>query len=214
MDTSALVGGDGLYEFRLEIYNSAVNRVSALPRQLFQVPHVSTFTPSVFAPDNMLDNLVGTNADGMKMLVRIDNQQCEGALYKIKRNGVEVTSDCCGFVNYGTAAANLEVDFKAHHPNNLAEFSFTITKGTCSDPGMSGQTNASGTVIGNANGYIRDSASIYHKTFNPPALLGICNAGGKAAFAENLGVYALAIDGNYRLSNNDDYDVAAFALEP
>ena len=213
IDTTSLQG-DGLYEFRLEIYNSAGNQVTAMPRQLFQVPHVASFSPSVFAPDAMLASLSGANADGFKMLVRIDNQHCEGGLYKIKKNGVEVTTDCCGFVNYGNAASNLEVTFKASHPNNLAEFSFTITKGTCSDAAMSGQTNASGWVIGNANGYVRDGASIYHKTFNPPALLGICNSGGKAAFAENLGLYALAIDGNSRQSQYDDYDVAAFALEP
>jgi len=213
IDTAGLQG-DGLYEFRLEIYNSAGNLRTGMPRQLFQVPHVASFSPSVFAPDAMLANLSGANADGFKMVVRIDNQPCEGGLYKIKKNGAEVTTDCCGFVNYGNAAANLEVSFKASHPNNLAEFSFSITKGTCSDPGMSGQTNASGWVIGNANGYVRDASSIYHKTFHPPALLGICNSGGKAAFAENLGLYALAIDGNTRQSQYDDYDVAAFALEP
>lgn len=213
IDTNALQG-DGLYEFRLEIYNSAGILVTGLPRQLFQVPHVSTFTPSVFAPDAMLSNLAGANADGMRMVLRVDNQVCEGALYKIKKNGTEVTTDCCGFVNYGTAASNLEVSFKASHPNNLAEFGFTITKGTCVDAAMTNQTQASGWVIGDANGYTRDGASIYHKTFQPPALLGICNGGGKAAFAENLSVVALATDGNYRLSSYDDYDVAAFALEP
>jgi hypothetical protein len=214
VDTAGLPEGDGLYEFRLEIYNSAGNQVTGLPRQLFQVPHVTTFTPSVFAPNEMLTNLIGANADGFNMVVRIDNEKCTAGIYKIKKNGAEVTTDCCGFVNYGNAAANLEVAFQAQHTNNLAEFSFHITKGTCSDPGMSGQTNASGWVIGNVNGSTRDASSIYRKTFHPPALLGICNAGGKAAFAEVLGVYALAIDGNARLSQYDEYDDAAFALEP
>jgi hypothetical protein len=213
IDTTALQG-DGVYEFRLELYNSAGNLVSALPRQTFQVPHESSFTPSVNAPNQLLTDLSGSNASGMKLLLRIDNQHCEGGLYKIKKDGSEASSDCCGFVKYGTASANLEVSFKASHPNNLAEFGFSISKGTCVDNAMSNMTNAGGWVIGDANGYVRGADSIYRKNFFPPQLLGICNAGGKAAFAENLSVLALAIDGNSRLSQYDDYDVAAFALEP
>lgn len=217
VDTNALQG-DGVYEFRLEVFNSAGVQVNNFARQLFQVPEPTNFSPSIFAPDVMLANEVGTGntatASGMKLVLRIDNQPCEGGIYKIKKNGAEVTTDCCGFINYGNAAANLTVSFKAFHPHDLAEFGFTIKKGTCSDPGMTNQTNAGASVAGNTNGYVRNVDGIYAKNFVPPTLLGICNAGGKAAFAEDLDVVALATDGNSRLSKYDAHDLAAFALEP
>lgn len=217
VDTSTLQG-DGLYEFRLEVFNAAGVQSTDLARQIFQTPEPTSFSPSVFAPDEMLANKIGSGsaakASGMKLLLRIDNQKCEGGIYKIKKNGNEVSTDCCGFVNYGNVSANMEIGFKAFHPHDLAEFSFSIKKGTCSDPGMSNQTNATASVAGNSNGYVRDMAGIYTKTFHPPVLLGICNAGGKAAFAESLDVLALATDGNSRLSAFDAYDLVAFALEP
>ncbi|MBS1645088.1 MAG: hypothetical protein JST36_08645 [Bacteroidetes bacterium] len=217
VDTNSLPG-DGVYQFRLEVFNSNGDLIGNYSRSLFQVPEPSAFSPSVLAPDNMLTNLTGSGlgatASGMKLSLRIDNQRCEAEIYKIKKNGSEVTTDCCGFINYGNAAANLTVGFTAAHPHDLAEFDFSITKGTCNDPGMSLQVNAAGDVAGNVNNYIRNGSGKYVKNFFPPTLLGICSSGGKAAFAENLGVYALAIDGNSRLSGYDAHDVAAFALEP
>lgn len=206
--------GDGLYEFRLELFDKAGNKVTNLPRTIFQVPHPTSFTPSVNAPNNMLVPPLGATASAYTMKVRIDNQPCEAAIYKIKKGGVETTSDCCGFVKYVNNAAPLEVSFKAYHPHNLGEFSFGITKGTCSDPAMSNVTKAVGVTLGNANAYARDVNGKYSKNFFPSVLLGICNAGGKAAFAETLSVFTLAIDGNNRLSYLDRHDVAAFALEP
>ena len=63
------------------------------------------------------------------------------------------------------------------------------------------------------NGYVLDPAtSIFSKNIPVKTLLGGCD---KAAFAENLGVYALAYDGWSRLDYLDAYGVpAAFALEP
>jgi hypothetical protein len=71
-------------------------------------------------------------------------------------------------------------------------------------------------VIDSADGYIRNSISIYDKAFTPAQLLESCYGGGsgKAAFAENLYVAAMATDGTYRLLGNDASKIAAFALEP
>ncbi|HEY6081940.1 MAG TPA: hypothetical protein VIU45_00700, partial [Chitinophagaceae bacterium] len=70
-------------------------------------------------------------------------------------------------------------------------------------------------VIDSASGYTL-SAGIYSKHFTPQQLLGTCYNGGtgKAAFAENLSVAAMATDGTYRQTGNDAGDIAAFALEP
>lgn len=203
---------DGLYEFFLELFDANGNKLSSIPKHLFQVPHYSSFAPSVDAPDDYLV-LNGSNADAFKMKVRIDNSKCETDIFKIKVNGAEVTSDCCGFVPY-PPNANIEIAFRAYHPQNFATFDFTVQKGTCNDPSQTGFTNASGMVIGNAALYNRDSASIYRHSFTPAQLLGICVDGGKAAFAEYVYVAALATNGYDRLSYLDASDLAAFALEP
>ena len=204
---------DGLYEFFLELFDFNGNKLAAIPKQLFQVPHYDTFAPSVDAPDQYLVLNGVANADAFKMNTRIDNRAAEANIYKIKVNGSEVTTDCCGFVPY-PPNANIEVAFRAYHPNNFATFGFGIQKGTCSDPAQSALTNASGMVIGDAGAYSRDSSSIYRHTFTPAQLLGICSEGGKAAFAEQLGVSVLTTNGSNQLYFLDASGLAAFALEP
>jgi len=203
---------DGLYEFVLELFDVNGNKLAAIPKHIFQVPHYTSFAPSINASDeNLLVN--GVNADGFIMSGRVDNQRCEATIYKIKVNGSEVSSDCCGFVPY-PPNANIEVAFRAYHPHNFATFNFVVKKGTCNDALQQGFTNTSGMVIGNAGNYTRDSNSIYREGFSPAQLLGICVAGGKAAFAEHVYVTALATNGYDRLSYLDASDLAAFALEP
>lgn len=208
---------DGLYEFILEIFDSSGNKVTAIPRQLFQTPNYSTFAPSVDAPDDYLILNGTTQADAFRMNVRIDNQKCEADIYKILVDGAETTTNCCGFVKYQTGS-DVEIRFRAYHPHNFADLSFVVQKGTCSDPVQTNATNTSGMVIGSTytgmiENYHRNSASVYSKTFSPATLLGTCASDGKAAFAESLYVAVLTTDGNNYLEL-DSSALAAFALEP
>ena len=205
--------GDGLYEFRLELYNSAGAKMTTLPKSIFQVPHAATFTPSVVAPDVMQTDDTATQTAGFNMRIRINNQRCEAAVYKVLLNGTEASADCCGFVKYGNLNADLQLSFKAMHPHQHADFRFTVQKGTCSDSVMTAATNASAEVSGHTNGYLRDANGIYRKTFKPPVLLGTCNS-GKAAFAEFVYVNALHTNGNSMIDGYDASASAAFALEP
>lgn len=215
-DSSAL--SDGLYEFKLELFNQTGVLLSAVARTTFQVPDYGSFSPSVNAPDSLLINPSATHADAYRMLLRIDNASCNADIYTIKVNGTSSSSNCCGFVSYKPAGAEaaLSLSFLAAQANNFAVFSFGVSRGTCSDPAMSAQANANGMVNDSANGYIRASNSVYEKTFVPSALLGTCygTGAGKAAFAEVLSVASMATDGTYRLKGNDASGVAAFALEP
>ncbi|MEO7310533.1 MAG: hypothetical protein ABIX01_09055 [Chitinophagaceae bacterium] len=213
-DSNSLAG-DGMYEFRMELYDAAGNRLT-VHRSKFQVPEMNTFSPSVFAPTKMLAdyNLLTQMTTAFKMKVRIDNQPVEAAVYKLNLNGVPASPSCCGFVNYGNNTANIEIGFKAYHPHGLGEFGFSIQKGTCDDDGVPAITNASGFVNNRANFYACDINGRYTKTFHPNALLGSCAAEQKAAFAEFLHVYALAINGTSRLDYLDKSASAAFALEP
>jgi len=218
-DSKSLAGGDGLYEFKLELFDSNGNMVS-VPRNVYQVPDPATFIPSINAPNDYL-YLSGVNANAYKMVMRIDNNPAQGEIYKVQilQGGVYVdaASDCCGFVKYDPAQINnsnlIKIQFKAYHPFNFADFSFGVQKGTCYDPGQRSATDAASMVIGDTNGYSRDSFWIYSKTFSPATLLGICLFERKAAFAEMLTVQPLSTDGTYQAYSNAGTTVA-FAIEP
>ncbi|KAA1245999.1 hypothetical protein [Aquimarina sp. RZ0] len=205
--------GDGLYEFTLELFDSAGNKINTIPNELFQVPDYNTFVPSVNAPSVNLVNSGINTCSAFKMVMRIDNSKTTAEIAKIKVDGVEKNPTCCGFVPY-KGTSDITVTFKAYHPQNFADFNFRIQKGTCNDAVQTSKTNAKGMVNGNANGYTRNIFSMYTKTFTPADLLGICTSEGKAAFAEHLYVNALATNGNHEINSYDSSALAAFALEP
>jgi hypothetical protein len=224
------VFSDGVYEFRMQLFNAAGALQVNYPKSIFKVPHFSTFSPSVNAPDALLYLNGAANADAFKILARIDNANCIAEIFKIKvkklvagiPTWVDASPDCCGFVEYNPAEAgqDVEVSFRAYHPNNLATMSFVMQKGTCVDTPVSAATNipqvtaVDNMVIGNSNGYVRNAIGVYKKQFNHNQLLGICAGGGKAAFAESLYVATLSSNGTSRLDEEDDSSLAAFALEP
>lgn len=218
-DSSALkngttAGGDGLYEFKLELFDEAGNLLSGIPKSTFKTPEYNNAGFSENAPDILLDSATLTTANAFNMLMRIDNSKCNADIFTVNVNGSPASSDCCGFVKYKHhgVEADLDLSFLATHPNNFAVFSFGVDRGACGDVAIA---DATGMVIDSASGYTL-SSGIYDKHFTPAQLLGSCynNGEGKAAFAETLAVLAMATDGTYRLIANDAGDVAAFALEP
>lgn len=227
-DSAALMngtapGGDGLYEFKLELFDQAGNLLTNIPKATFKVPDYNNANFSVNAPDELLDSPTFTTANAFNVLMRIDNSKCNSGIYTVDVNGAPASSDCCGFVKYapGGVEADLELTFLATHPNNFAVFSFGVDKGTCGDVPIA---DAGGMVIDSTYTTLSPivysyqlSGGIYGKHFTPAQLLGACyNEGtGKAAFAETLSVIAMATDGTFRVTANDaPYQVAAFALEP
>lgn len=208
-------GGDGLYEFTLELFDKDGNKLSAIPKALFKTPTIADEDLSENAPEDMLVASSATTASAFKMLVRVDNSGCNSQIFTVNVNGVPASLDCCGFVKYTEdgAEADLQLSFLATHPNNFAVFSFGVNKGTC---GAVPGAGAQGMVIDDASGYTLNSG-IYDKHFTPEALLDNCynNGTGKAAFAETLSVIAIATNGTSRQSGKDaPYRVAAFAMEP
>ncbi|MFD1162178.1 hypothetical protein [Hwangdonia seohaensis] len=216
-DKSTL-GGDGLYEFKLELFDQSGNLLSNISRSTFKVPQYGNASFSENAPNPLLEDPTGTaesggTADAFKILMRFDNESCDADIFTINVNGAPASLDCCGFVNYkpGGVEADLEITFEATHPNNFAVFSFGVVKGTC---GGVPEANAHGMVIDSASGYTL-SSGIYSKHFTPAELLGECydNGEGKAAFGQNLRVLTMATDGYSRVKR-DAGKSAAFALEP
>lgn len=230
LKNGGMPGGDGLYEFKLELFDQAGHLLTNIEKSTFKTPEYNNANYSENAPDVLLENATAFTADAFKMLVRIDNSKCRGGIYKIKVNGADAAIDCCGFVNYkpGGVEADIELSFLAAHPNNFGVFDFNVVKGTCGDVPVA---DAGGMVIDSTYtslspvvySYQLNAGGIYNKHFTPAQLLGECydDGNGKAAFAETLHVIAMATDGTFRVSANDAqyvaplaYPVAAFALEP
>ncbi len=213
-DSTAL-DGDGLYQFKLELFDKAGNLLQDLPRATFKTPRHDDASFSENAPDILLENPNSSNADAFNVIMRIDNGECEGDIYTVNVNGNPAASNCCGFVKYTAEGeeAELELTFKAVHPTNFAEFSFGVVKGTCGGISIA---SARGMVIDSAYGYtLNTGTGIYSKTFTPADLLGECyeDGAGKAAFAETLHIISTATDGISRVAK--DYGrTVAFALEP
>lgn len=219
MDTitfdSTKLQDDGLYQFKLELFDKAGNLLQNLPKSTFKTPRHDDASFSENAPDVLLENPTASNADAFNVIMRIDNGQCEGDIYTVNVNGEPASANCCGFVKYSPdgVEADLELSFRAVHPTHFAEFSFGVVKGSCGGVDIA---NARGMVIDSASGYTLDTTTgVYSKHFTPADLLGECydNGTGKAAFAETLYILSTATDGIWRIAK--DYGrTVAFALEP
>ena len=115
----------------------------------------------------------------------------------------------CGFIEYDPGD-DAVISFIARHPNNFATFSFNVYKGS------TGAIVSAAGGVGDpvVDGFTRDLVSRFTKSIPIADLVGSC-PGGKAAFSENLNVYAQATDGWNPLSYlNRTATPKAFALEP
>lgn len=220
LDTSAL-SGDGLYEFWLEIFDSAGNRINP-SASFFQIPKATDFLTSENASGDYFAIENGMNA--FKMVVRIDslNNKTVAEIYPVRLTaspGSYVLSNPCGFLDYtDDNAKNISIPFKAYQANNFADFSFSVGRGNAGTGAFPTVASVSGMVIGNAGRYVRDSNGVYMPDDSPDLeftaaeLMQTCTAGGRAAFTEGLYVAALHTDGYRRLNELDSSSSAAFAL--
>ncbi|HSC54705.1 MAG TPA: hypothetical protein VLC98_13830 [Phnomibacter sp.] len=216
-DTRSL-DGDGLYQFWLEIFDGSGNQVSK-PDAFFQIPKAGDEGNSV----NPTADWVGINNgfNAFEMIVRVDNNICQAAIYPVALTNPVRVANACGFIKYaGPNDKNISISFKAFQPNNFADLNFTVVRGNTGTGGAPTPASADGMVIGPVGRYVRNSVGEYRPgvfpadlEFSPAELMGPCLAGGKAAFAQSLYVAALHTDGYRRLYEFDASSLAAFALE-
>ncbi len=221
LDTRTLAG-DGLYEFWLEIFDQAGNRVNP-PQSFFQVPTVANFNSSETAPAEYFGVCNGMNA--FKMVVRVDslNNKTVAEIHPVRLTsgpgGPYKVSNPCGFLDYSNGGdKNISIPFKAWQANNFADFSFSVGRGNAGTGAYPTVAGISGMVIGDAGRYVRDVDGVYMPDdapdleFSPDELMQTCAAGGRAAFTQSLYVNALHVDGYRQLDELDSSASAAFAL--
>ncbi len=214
--THLLAGGNagtaaGKYELKLEIFR---NNGTLVENVAFRVPDPDEVAPfgaeqidTIPAPEtNLIRNGTG-DVVAFRLVVHVDNNPCQAEIYPVTVDGN--TAGPCGFIGYANAATSeVNISFKAFHPNNFATFGFAISRGS------QGVVESASGGVGDSpvNGYVRDVNSVFAKEVGVDDLLGDCI---KAAFAETMHVYALATDGWGILNYLDAGAVPlAFALEP
>ncbi len=199
--------GDGLYEFKLEFFNNAGVRQNVADT-VNQVSNPADLSESQPAGPSFL---LPTSEDPFRpfrMKMRLDNQKCEAAIYPVAIGGRSAGTEC-GFLAYGSST-QIDIRFKADHPNGFGYFSWAINRG------YSGSTNGStsGAVKDNTANYYQIGGGIYRNNASivtVGSLLGTCD---KAAFAQSLHVDGLHTNGSSVLNDFDAGGLAAFALEP
>lgn len=204
----------GLYEFKFELLEKDGNslRVAIVDKDNFQTPQFDNVNKSENAANVNLILAPGNKASGFTMLVRIDNNRCKAEIYPAKVNNQPANE--CGFVQYGNANVDeVTLSFMALHPNNFANLSFKVRKGTevnlLGNPVYRESTNAM--VIGNTPElYIRALNSAFSKNVKINTLLGTCT---DAAYGEHLYVDALATNGSSFELGYDASILAGFALQ-
>jgi hypothetical protein len=205
--TPNALGAAGQYQFKLEVFNPAGAQV---------MPGGGTFqfiVPRGFDVDGVtvlarLAQAAELDAGGFVFNLQIDNNPC-GAAIDAPAIGMTAVADECGFLRYDPDDPTpVTIEFHATHPNNHAEFSFTMVRGATAVSAA----NASGEVDDNpAGAYTGDGNGNFTHDFPRGDLLGSCL---NAAFAEHLYVTAKATNGWSRLNQYDDADLRAFALAP
>jgi hypothetical protein len=129
---------------------------------------------------------------------RVDNNQCVGVL---AAPAIGATmADSCGILRYTSPAQVVTMGLTASHPNNFADFSFSLIRGHNNPPPP--------VIIGLTSGPVSSAPAAITGTV--AGLLGPCS--GMAAFAESLYVAATANSGWSRQSQYDASDLLAFTL--
>jgi hypothetical protein len=186
----------GLIELHVNLFDTAGNPVDISTEGVhYSVPTSTDFSGTIYTEDAAADGLV----DGSTLVLPlyIDNNPCTAAIDAPTLDG-SAASDNCGVMRYGNAATDqVTIGYHAHQPEGFATYSFGLVRGAngLTPPSQSGAIGA---------GDFSDTESV-------ASLMGSCTIAG---FAENLSVWAMAIDGWSRLSQYDAYAVRAFALAP
>ncbi len=212
---SEALKGDGLYEFKLEVFNNA-GSLQTVDKSFYRV---NGSGGSTAAPNTFFDTFPLGTFKPFRMRVRIDNQQCTALIDDVEVDG-KTSSSACGFVKYNSLASDVELKFRASHPNEFGVFRFTVNRGK----GNATPATDRGSVINDTSKYdLYDGTGAnppdnndgyFHGSFGVASMLGPCVAGGKAAFAEYLYVDGLHTNGTVVLDHFDASFLAAFALEP
>ena len=231
--------GFGKVELKLELFRKSgdgdVERIDLTNEgvELYEIT-----TPAPFIADEIditsptSDRKIEEDVDGeshlfgYRLVLHIDNRVCFGTIHAPEIDGAGAGP--CGFLEYDSAmvpSPSVDISFRASHPGGFAAFNFVTTRVTTYLHSASAHQLVEATE---AEEFDRLPGTDTFTTSVPVAKLlsegvppGDCV---RAAFAENLYVYALVTNGYHRLWELDgprstledltQIDVRAFAITP
>ncbi len=197
---------DGKYTIKLEIYNSSGVQTMPGPSGQFIVPNGKMPDGTIITRLAMPSEI---DAGGFIFPLSVDNNTCS-AYISAPAIGSTTASDECGFLLYNSKTSNVNIAFTASHPNGYAMFRFRTVRGIYDAfPPAIGEVFAATVTPFSGSG-----AGYFWNDFTVEDLLSpVCP--DKAAFSENLYVYAKATTGwGHRITDYDASFVRAFALAP
>jgi hypothetical protein len=215
----------GKYELKLELFKDTGALVDwtaeGIDLQITNVPApfgTNTVT-SVSASNNYRITDVTGHTIAFRIVLRIDNNCCRAEVKPVGGVGLNITP--CGFIEFGPGA-RVNLRFKAYHPNNFANFEFSVKRGVSSnvdEASAAGQVGSSPVPTNRpipnplapslAYTLTVPNTGEYQETFEVGYVLGPCT---RAAFSEALHVHTWATDGYGRLWYLDAFDHDGFAL--
>lgn len=136
------------------------------------------------------------------ILFRVDNNPCRAAL-AAPTVGANV-ANACGILRYTSPTSVVDMRFTATQPNNFATYQFSLVRGLGAPPAP--------VIAGATSGQVSAATNPGVITGTVAGLLGPCAAGGMAAFAEWVYVWAMANSGWSRQSQYDAEAIIAFTL--
>jgi hypothetical protein len=228
----------GKFELKLELFREAGGTVQRIDLTDESVELYETTTRAPFLAEEILTAAPTVNRKieedvggvghlfGYRLVLHIDNRVCFGTINDPVIDGVGAGP--CGFLEYDPDAVtppSVQISFRASHPGNFAAFSFVTTRVATDLPSASAHQLVEAVA---ANEFTR-VADTFTKSVSVSTLLSEGVSPGdsvcvRAAFAEDLDVYALVTDGYRRLWELDgprstledptQIDVRAFVVTP
>jgi hypothetical protein len=212
LDTEGLNLNPDTYDLRIELCRApapgAAPQPVSVPREVFEMPDPANFNQSTFCDNAHLIQSPpgGPTALAFRMRLAVDRRHCTSLIADAAVDGT-VSDPDCGILPRGST---LRLAFTASHPAGFATFSFGVVRGNGNPVGV--ETAGLVTASTAEHGYTLVGSEFSNANIVVNNLFAgtIC---ASAAFAETLGVAAMATNGSDRISGYDaPFRSAAFAI--
>jgi hypothetical protein len=194
---SAVLGGtSGLYQLKLDLYDSSGNPVD------IATAGIKYYVPTTVEADGTIDTVDASTLPGLVvgnsfiMNIFVDNRptlaQLPGVLLE------SAAADACGMLDYTDPSDQAEIEYVATQPGNFLDWDLSVVRGL-SFPAASTSGNTSEGSFG--------TPADFNNTVS--SLLGTCT---QAAFSVNLYCHSRCTDGWSTQTEYDSSDTIGFAL--
>jgi hypothetical protein len=190
---------NALYKLKLDLYNSAGNPVN------ITTAGIKYYVPTGVESDGTIDTVDAStiglvSGNSLIISVYVDNRPTVAQLPGVSTPVDSTATDPCGILHYNNPGDNVDIQYVAYQPENFLDWDLNVTRGISGIvASLSGNSSAGVPSPGVPDDFNNTAGS----------LMGTC---AQAAFAVNLNSYSRATNGWSRLSDYDDNDTIAFAL--